>query len=75
MNIGDKVTLKADSQWANPKEDYLKKSNPLGVIGTVIDVLPFDSDGMTIGVNWNTTYENGSPIVNTYSEEDLEVVV
>lgn len=74
MNIGDKVTLKANSQWANPKEDYLKVSNPVGVVGIITEILSFDPDDLCIDVTWDAFYENGDPIMNTYSLEDLELV-
>lgn len=74
MNIGDKVTLKADSQWANPKEDYLKKSNPLGVVGIITEILSFDPDDLCIDVTWEAFYDNCEPIMNTYSPDDLELV-
>lgn len=74
MNIGDKVTLKLDSQWANPIEDYLKISNPVGAVGTITEILSFDPDDLCIDVTWSVFYENGDPIMNTYCPDDLELV-
>lgn len=74
MNVGDKVTLKLTSKWANHEEKYLHVSNPIGVVGTITEILPFDIDTLNIDVTWSTFYENRHPITNTYTYEDLEVV-
>lgn len=74
MKIGDRVKISQESQWYDPKEDYLKVSNPTDVLGTVTEILNVLVDDLCIDVTWDTFYENGDPIVNSYAENDLEVV-
>ena len=59
FKVGDKVTLNADSKWANNG-----RHNPVGVVGTVDDI---DQLGLGLHVKW----PNGS---NSYNSADLTLV-
>lgn len=74
IKVGDCVKIRPDSEWYNPKADYLKESNPIDVVGVVMEILPSDPDSLVIDVKWPASYANGDPIMNTYAEHDLEVV-
>lgn len=77
MRVGDKVTLKLDSQWVkrwDTIKDDLRIDNPVGVIGVITDILPFDPDDLRINVTWASFQETGKPITNSYAEYDLDVI-
>ena len=77
MKIGDKVILKEDSQWGSRWETLkydLRVDNPIGVIGVVTDMLPFDPDDLCVHVTWASFQETGEPITNSYAEYDLDII-
>lgn len=66
MEIGDKVTLREDSEWA----DYLPINPPSGVEGVITHINTEDEWGLEVEVMW---YDE-QYIKNSYPKSDLELI-
>lgn len=61
----DKVYLSPDSEFSPRNTKYIGKSNPLNVIGTIINITEEIMGTLNIRVKW----DNGTS--NSYSKKDL----
>ena len=61
--LGSEVVLREDSKWNDGR-----KTNPLGVVGKVIEIEEYEEDELPVIVQWEDSFENA------YHYRDLDVI-